>query len=230
MDLRATKDEVSGIWTLDGCEPWTETFTTMIENLKVSKDFKFARYGDGEIYCMNGRNGKNCDGHFYFPTLSMALHKAISPEPEYMVGIQPLSVQHFPKDVDNYFGNFHTLYNADALHNASLSGSLKQFTAALEGRYIILVGPAHLASFFAQCVHIVIPNDNCWTEYTKIKQQIEFHIDGVNNAVVILAASMMSEVLISNFEDAPHTFIDVGSVLDPYCGVKSRRYHFKLNV
>jgi hypothetical protein len=48
--------------------------------------------------------------------------------------------------------------------------------------------------------------------------------------VVLLAASMMSEVLIDDFADHHHTFIDIGSVLDPYCGIKSRRYHHKLKL
>jgi len=39
---------------------------------------------------------------------------------------------------------------------------------------------------------------------------------------------MMSEVLIDQLSYSENTFIDCGSVFDPYVGVKSRRYHHKL--
>jgi hypothetical protein len=228
--MKAVKNEAVGVWDIEGLEPWLETYRNIVEMLKTGKVFKFARYGDGEIYCMNGKTGRNTDSHIYFPELGQALRQTVKEEPEYMVGIQPLSVSHIPQDTTNYFGHFKRLYNADVLHNASIEGQLDKFIQALQGRYIILVGPAHLSSFFENCVHIVLPSLNCWMEYENVRQQIDFHADGINNAVVLLAASMMSEVLISDFEDYHHTFIDIGSVLDPYCGVKSRRYHHKLKI
>lgn len=228
--MEAIKCENTGIWEIRGLEPWEETFTGIVENLKVGKMFKFARYGDGEIYCMKGRQGGNCDNHSYFPDLGSALRQTVSSEPEYMVGIQPMSVSNMPDQVQNYFGHFKTLYNADVLHNASISGRLEEFTRALDGRYVVLVGPPHLADLFTNCVHIVTPSINCWLQFENVRQQLEFHVEGINNAVVLLAASMMSEVLISEFEDYHHTFIDAGSVFDPYCGVKSRRYHYKLKI
>lgn len=228
--MNAVKNEETGTWNITNLEHWTVTYAGMLDNLKSNRSFKFARYGDGEIYCMKGRVGQNCDNHLYFPALGERLKQSISEEPDYMVGIQPLSISHIPQEVENYFGHFKRLYNADVLHNASIEGTLDKFINALRGRYIVLVGPMHLASFFANCVHIVIPPVNCWNEYVNIRQQLEFHIDGINNAVVLLAASMMSEVLISDFSYHHHTFIDVGSVLDPYCGVKSRKYHHKLKV
>jgi hypothetical protein len=228
--MKAFKNEVAGLWHIEGLEHWADTYRTVIENLINKKVFKFARYGDGEIYCMKSKQGQNCDNHIYFPDLGSALRQTIQQEPEYMVGIQPLSISHIPEDVNNYFGHFVKLYNADILHNASIEGHLFKFINALKGRYIILVGPSHLASFFPNCVHIVIPSVNCWVQHEAVKHQIEFHTDGINNAVVLLAASMMSEVLINNFEHYDHTFIDIGSVLDPYVGVKSRKYHHKLKI
>lgn len=225
--MQAIKDE-TGIWNITNLEHWTVTYTTILDNLKDNKAFKFSRYGDGEIYCMKGKHGGNCDNHSYFPDMGAALRQSITEIPNFMVGIQPLSVSHLSEDVQNYFGHINTLYNADVLHNASIDGQLEKFIHALEPRYVVLVGPAHLAGLFPSCVHIVIPSLNCWLQYEHVRQQIEFHIDGINNAVVLLCASMMSEVIISRFEDYPHTFIDCGSVFDPYCGVKSRKYHYKL--
>jgi hypothetical protein len=230
MELKAFKNESSGIWDIQGLEKWTVTYQDMIDKLQSNKAFKFARYGDGEIYCMNGKQGHNCDNHIYFPDLGKALKQTITEEPLYQVGIQPLSISHIPEQVNAYFSHFKRLYNADVLHNASIDRSLNHIMDAMDSRYVILVGPLHLSSLFENCIHIIIPKVNCWLEYVNIKQQIHFHTEGINNAVVLLAASMMSEVLISDFEDYPHTFIDVGSVFDVYCGVKSRKYHYKMSL
>lgn len=220
----ATRDEQTGRWFLDGVESEAVTYENMINNLKDGINFKFARYGDGEIYAMLGRKGANCDGHTYFPDLGKRLIQTIEQEPKYMVGIQPLSVSHLPIQVAGFFGGF-KLYNADVLHSASIDGVLERLFEAISGRYLVVVGPSHLASLF-DGVHIVIPTVNCWLSYGSIKEQLAFHLK--EDAVVLLCASMMSEVLIKDFEDYNCTMIDCGSVFDPYAGVKSRKYHYKL--
>jgi len=228
MNLNAHRDETTGRWFLEGVEPETETYQRILTMLKEGVNFKFARYGDGEIYCMVRTNGHNTDGHEYFPALGERLRQSIEKEPGYMVGIQPLSVSHLTNTVGIYFGHFKRLFNADVLHSASIDGQLSHFFKALEGRYIILCGPAHLASLFPGSVHIVIPDKNCWLQYEAIKEQIDFHL--VDDCVVLLCASMMSEVLISDFADKKITMIDAGSVFDPYVGVNSRKYHHKLSL
>ncbi len=220
----ATKDEITGRWFLEGVEPEKETYERMLSMLKEGINFKFARYGDGEINAMTGKQGANCDGHVYFSDLGDRLIDTVKQEPEYMVGIQPLSVAHLGTHVEGYFGGF-KLYNADVLHSASIDGELDKFFHALEGRYVIVVGPPHLAGLF-DCVHIVIPQVNCWLSYEQIKEQLAYHLK--ENAVVLLSASMTSEIFIYEFRYYNCTMIDTGSVLDPSAGVKSRKYHYKL--
>jgi hypothetical protein len=229
MNLKAHRDEATGRWFMEGVEPETETYQNILKMLKSGTNFKFARYGDGELYCMTGKPGHNTDGHHYFPELGARLRQAVTSGPvDYMVGIQPLSVSHLPEQVAVYFDRINPLYNADVLHSASIDGQLSHFFKALEGRYLILCGPAHLASLFDGSVHIVIPSRDCWLQYQQIREQLEFHL--VKDCVVLLCASMMSEVLIDDFKDYKCTIIDAGSVLDPYAGVKSRKYHDKLEV
>lgn len=232
QNFSASRNDLTGRWTLDGVEPDGMTYSKIVDLLKSQKPFKFSRFGDGEWNCIFNKAGQNCDGHKYFPELGASLRRVILSEPEYLVGIQPLSMSYERTDQIKDFckGLKINWVNADVLHNASIDGKLDQFVNALKGRYIVLVGPVHLANFFVNGVHIIIPNQNCWLEYENIRQQIEFHIEGVNNAVVLLAASMMAEVLLDDFSDYHHTFIDIGSVFDPYCGVKSRRYHHKLKI
>jgi hypothetical protein len=231
--IKAYRDDVTGRWFMDGVEDDKLTYAKIIDDLKSHKAFKFSRFGDGEWNCIFNKKGTNCDGHQYFPSLGESLRRIILSEPNYTVGIQPLSMSYERTEQIKEFckGLNINWVNSDILHNASIDGQLDKFIEAIQGRYVIIVGPPHLASFFeTNVVHIVIPSKDCWLVYEEIRQQIEFHIDGVNNAVVLLAASMMSEVIIDDFADHHHTFIDIGSVLDPYCNVKSRRYHYKLKI
>lgn len=227
--LKATRNDLTGRWQIEGLEPSEKTFDRICEMVRDFVPFKFARYGDGEWLCMFGKEGANCDKHVYFKDLGEQLKKSLIEEPDYMCGIQPLSLTHKIRDkiLDFALDLRIDWYDADAIHSASIDGKLGKLLHALESRYIILIGPAHLATLF-DCVHIVIPSENCWLEYDNVKQNLSFHLKGVKNAVVLLCASMMSEVLISDFKESDHTFIDIGSAFDPLVGVKSRSYHFKL--
>lgn len=230
--IKVRRDEQTGRWFMDGVEDEKITYARIIDNLKSHRPFKFSRYGDGEWNCIFNKQGVNCDGHKYFPDLGQSLRRVILSEPKYIVGMQPLSMSYERSEQIKQLctGLKINWVNADVLHNASIDRVLDKFIFSLDGRYIILVGPPHLYNFFNHCVHIAIPTVNCWLEYENVRQQIEFHIEGVNDAVVLLAASMMSNVIVDDFAGYPHTFIDVGSVFDPYCNVRSRRYHHKLKI
>lgn len=219
-----------GTWDVTGIQPWRYTFENICRMLREKKQFKFARYGDGEIFCMDGKQGHNTDGHMYFPDLGEALRVAAK-RATYMVGLQPLSM-HNQHNLAYFEGK--TIYNADALHNASIHGILDEFVQSLQHRFVVLVGPKHLSKLPFYHMHIEIPSINCWMEYEMICEEIgvltnqEFIKQ--ESIVIILCASMMSEVIIDRFRDATCTFVDAGSVFDPMVGVKSRRYHHKLKI
>jgi hypothetical protein len=205
----------------------TLSFEEICQMIKEETPFKFARYGDGEIYCMEGRKGTNCDKHEYFPDLGQRLKETLK-DPDYYIGIQNLLITHLKDKLIKYLSHL-KIYNGDVLHRASIAGKMDEFFKAVQGRYIILVGPPHLAGLF-DCVHIVTLPVNCWNKYKKVKADLGFHLMGVKNPLVIFCASMMSGVLIHDFRNVEATMIDCGSVFDPYVGVKSRTYHHKLNV
>jgi hypothetical protein len=226
MELKAHKEESTGRWTLEGVEPSEETFNDMCLMLETKVNFKFARYGDGEFMCMSGHIGCNKDKHQFFPNLGQALNDAFYSNPKYMVGIQPLSVQgglyqralQFAQGPKN-------IYDADVLHSASIDGRLGEFLESLRGRNAIIVGPEHLRPLYLKM--ITIPSVNCWLEYATTKEKIARTLK--DDDVLLLCASMMSEVLIHDFKNAKCTIIDCGSVFDPYVGKLSRSYHHKLN-
>lgn len=220
----ATKNEITGRWTLSGVEPSVETFSKIVSMIRSGQKFKFARYGDGEINCMNGKQGRNCDSHEYYTDLGKRLRETVKKEPDYMVGIQPLAVSHMEESVKKYFGHFKKLYDSDAIHSASIDGRMGELFEALKLRKVILVGPSHLFDM-GEWEHIVTPDRNCWLQYDEIKKQVLIHAEPDN--VVLLCCGMMAEVLLPEVDA---TVIDIGSAFDPYVGVFSRRYHHKLKL
>lgn len=232
VNLKAWKHEQTGRWHLEGrVEPDDVTFNSFVYMLHNRINFKFSRFGDGEFNAITGKIGTNCDGHEYFPDLGAELNRVLLSSPDYFVGIQPLTVSLNKTEINILIEAAGIEWlNADVLHNASIDGKLHEFLAALQDRQVIIVGPDHLMSFKPQSAYIIIPPVNCWKAYESTCKQIEFHLAGMTNAVVLLCASMMSEVIIDRFKDVDHTFIDCGSVFDPYFNVKSRKYHHKLDI
>ena len=49
----------------------------LINHLDNDEPFIFAKFGDGEGYCMDGRIGENCDRHPYSPELGKRLQKSL---------------------------------------------------------------------------------------------------------------------------------------------------------
>ncbi len=233
--FKAVKEE-TGLWQIEGLPDWRDTFALMIHSIEEGANFKIARYGDGEAICMLQVPGKkeNCDGHEYFPDLGVALRRSFSEN--VTVGIQPLllTTEHGAKFMDILYKNLTGPYvNADVLHNASIDLRLSHFLEAIDKskRPLIVVGPAHLRELFIEPIAFIgIPDKNCWLTYKETVEKLRKALSGETNAIVLLCASMMSEVLIKDFEYADHTFIDCGSVFSPFAGVKNRKYHHNLKL
>lgn len=229
MELISSKDETTGRWTLQGVEPSEVTFKRMLLMLDEGQNFKFARYGDGEFMCMAGHLGCNKDKHEFFADLGLALNDAFYSRPDYMVGIQPLSVQgglyrralQFGPGPDN-------IYDADVLHSASIDGKLQQFLDVMKNRRTVMVGPGYLTEKKLTDAHVLIPNLNCWMNYEGIMYRLKREIKP--DDVVLLCASMMSEVILHELTREPITIIDCGSVFDPLAGKLTRSYHHKLTL
>src|SRR3972149_4339318 len=230
MDLKAHRDESTGRWTLEGVEPSEVTFERMCKMLLEGENFKFARYGDGEFLCMAGKIGKNCDGHEYFPDLGMALNDAFYSDPKYMVGIQPLSVNGglYQKAISQREGYPKNIYDADVLHSASIDGKMHLFFDSIKKRDVFMVGPKHLFPFFSH--GIIIKDSNCWNDYKSITEGLQNMLSKIQGNVMLMCASMMTEVLINDLQNSNNTIIDCGSVFDPYVNKLSRSYHHKLKL
>lgn len=224
----------SALRMLAALERWLpdDPFEDMVRMLNEGTAFAFSRFGDGEFNAVFGGVGANCDGHPYYPDLGLRLRKIVESQPDYLMGLQPLAVMVFGTRRIWELSKGAQWVLADALHNASLECQLDSFFDALTDRRTWLVGPEHLHAFSKSkgWSHQRVPAKDCWAEYTEILHHLENSISDSGD-VVLFCASMMSNVLIDDlFRLAPeNTYIDAGSVFDPYTGVISRAYHKELD-
>ena len=195
-------------------------YDDIIHNIDNYIDFSFSRFGDGEMFCMEGKEGMNCDRHEYFPDLGKALRNVLK-NPKGVMGLMPKAEKLRSCSVDWVDGR--------CFCDALIDGDLDRFMEALRYRYIIVVGPWHLRNLKYIDDFIKVPYRNAWLEYDRIKDEIE-SAKATNTDVIIYACGMMAPVLIHALYNKNITQIDVGAVFDPYCGVHSRLYHKDLKL
>ena len=205
---------------------------TYIDKLRKWETFKFARYGDGEwtaILKPDPTKG-NCDGHAYTYELSADLAKTIvEPSDKIEYGIQPLSIATMGDAINTYVGPGKIKWtNADVFHAASEVRELAPFADALRERKPIIVGGRqwNKGGWLNPKAFIQIPLRGVYDYKDEILELIrKIPLKG---EVILLACSMLAEVIIYELRDTDATIIDIGSVFDPWLGVLNRGYHQNL--
>lgn len=208
-----------------------DPFDEICRNLADRTAFSFSRFGDGEFNAILGLEGANCDGHRYFPDMGERLRGILNQGPGYMMGLQPLAVMiHGAKRILPFSGGIRWVL-ADCLQWALVEGRLGKLFDALAGREVLLVGPEHLQELAGSkgWDRIPVPSRDCWLAYEETLESSKGVLPAAD-AVVLLCASMMSNVLIDDLYNwnPANTYLDLGSILDPYVGVNSRIYHGEL--
>lgn len=194
------------------------TFEELCNKLVSGERFALSRWNDGEQNCIDGKGTHNCDGHKYFDDLGKAL-KDITQKPQryYMAAGIFWDKSKYPNIkwsngrifVDEYVANEIT----------KLFEILKNIPCAI-------VGNSQFRDFdeFA-FEHILISDKNCWLDYKNIRDNIL----NSSHEVILCCAGMMTKVLVDELWDKK-TIIDMGSVLDPYCGNITRSYQIAYTI
>lgn len=217
-------------------------YQQLLNKIKSKENFTFSRFGDGEVNCIMGDYGNptNCDGHQYFRAMGMALYKVIKSKPMYYMGLQPL-VQRLRGEDEDFKELIEGVnwIDSDIIHNASIKHGLNDLFEALKERNIILIGNEDLyemalkigGSMVDPVMHIIISKVDAWNEFDQTIKRLREIIR--KDDVVLYCAGMMSGVMMDQIYSQVGnnvTQIDIGSAFDPYCGIKSRSYHHKLEI
>lgn len=211
-----------------------------IEYINSKQNFSFSRWGDGEWNCIlqpNDNKG-NCDKHKYFESLSKQLQDVLKSNPEYYLGMQNFAINQNGENINKWLfeNNVNTQWqDADIFHKASIKGQFFSFFEALQNRDVILVGPKRIVSSTKLSIEgfiIEVQDQDCWLQKNNTVESIKNLIDleDKKNFVVLICASMTANVIVDDLYNwsKENTYLDMGSVFEPYTGHSNRTYHKKL--
>lgn len=229
-----SRDDATGKWSVEGL-PTEPIYEKILYNLEHQIPFSFSRLGDGEFNAIFGKQGGNVDGHEYFPDMGAELKRIVLSEPEYIVGIQPLSMSHYRDEVVEFAGDLDIDWvNSDVLHDANIKEQLKRFFDVLHDQQIIMIAPARLQGVpLSYGRFIEVPLKNCWLEKDKIEEKLFEILPQVDYAVLLFCAGMPTNVMIDDmykYYGDKVTMIDTGSIFDVHCGFNTRSYHKKMKI
>lgn len=202
-------------------------YNTILNKINNEEPFAFTRWGDGEWYNVNKKEGQNCDGNIYYKDLGDELLKIVSEKQDYYLGTQTLinySIQESKKYPQNWI-------DADIFHKASINDNLYKFIASLEKKHIVYIGNKSLDKLTFINEFIEIPLNNCWKNKELIIEKVKNTLSG-SFKIYLFSSGMATNYFIHQLwlENKNNIYIDVGSVFDPYVGKKTRGYHKNIKI
>lgn len=207
--------------------------------IREARPLSVARYGDGEWSAIV-RDRQTCiEQRLDLPGMREALMQSITRaprDPAYWLACHPNqprgNIEAWLRE--NQPAWLHWLDNR-TFYRASMHGELFPFVDALRtmSAPLVIIGPAHLRKLSAVLPvagFIEIPPVNAWFEMAAILEACEAW-RGIPTCFSISAGPTSSPLVwrlfARGFGDG--WLLDVGSLWDVYCGVKSRSYHNRIN-
>lgn len=200
----------------------------------IRPGYSFVRYGNGEWDLILGKNWRTGSKTQYFTDdLREAMRETLLQHNGETLGMQRpayLNKCGLWGPGQNWLRKNNLISlpwrEGDVLHDASVAGRLQLFVEAIRGS-VAVIGPDHLSALPFADQHIKVPPTNAWGAVDKILKEASV----LRDCVVLVSAGPAAKVLIHRLHalDRGCAIIDTGAVLDPYCGVMSRRYMYNRN-
>lgn len=205
------------------------TLDKYIKKLKIGETFAFSRFGDGEWLNIRKTPGQNCDGNIYYSSLGDRLAEIVSNRQDYILGAQDYKKWNLLSDVEKYPVN--NWVDADVFHKASMEGNIHLLFDILDEVHVVYIGNKSLSTLTFINEFIEIPFKNVWLEYNEVLEKI-INTFSDKPKTYLFSAGMCSNVFIDDLWKCnnKNTYIDVGSVFDPYVGRNTRSYHKNLKL
>jgi len=194
--------------------------------LRDEVPFAFSRFGDGEWLAISQSqpDGVNCDGNKYYKDLGKRLEEIISKKRDYYIGHQNVDAYTLKKDYPQDW------VNSDIFHELSEIQGLDYLFDLLKDVHVVYVGNKSLSSLPFVDEFVEISYNNVWDNYNDVLDEIKTKMNDEMHKTFLLSAGMACEAFVHdlwNFNKY-NTYMDVGSVFDPYVGRKTRSYHHRL--
>lgn len=218
--------------------------TFYVNKLKNGETFSLSRFGDGEIHCMLGEQGKNCDGCDYRPDLAEALRNSLShTEPDYYYGLGRV----LPTDavllgnILRRVGSPVTQWvDSGVIAHAVWDGEFYPLLEQLRKMAVVIISNKDVAAISPDILKyqhfIEVPHCNTWEEKDRVINDIMLCHTTLRRGhptVYLFSCGMTSSVLVSELHGnirnshgviGRNWLIDIGHVWDAFIGKKSRSY------
>lgn len=203
-------------------------WTNYIEN---NINFSFIKFGDGEFYCMMGKDGENCDGHKYTPELAVKLYDAwyffntldniyIAEWAGHKPGMNYLTEsEKFQLDLISKTNVNVSFVNFEILLQNTLSEEKFNFFRSIKksNNKKIFVGPDRLSGvveFLNIDKFVSVPLVNAFSNYDEILKNIEVEVD--DNCIFMFSSGLPTKSFINKIleKNKKVTCLDIGSGFD----------------
>ena len=210
---------------------YTQNFDHYFDMIKNNEHFRYSRFNDGELIAIIGKTPHrcNCDGHKYFPEMSVELRQVLL---NYKYS-EDYVLESFD-DWHNQLSHVKNILNELKSVNPELcflhtdfiriahEQEIEKYILLLEelkNKNLVIVGPDYLSELkrFFTFTHIKIPIKNCYLVKNDIINQIQDINAGSDNNYYLFSASMPTKIIIDAFKtDNKNTYLDWGSVWDTF--------------
>ena len=213
---------------------------SLCDRLKKNEQTIFVKYGDGEISCMIGIQGHNCDNDPYTPALRSGLIQSLLyyiQHPNAYVGkwhglegqaqMQQL-LQMFVSGEQPKWVDYHLVMNDDTAFTKPSMYTFLETIQNLNRKKIIFTNAANhrMMDLFKAQAHIVVPPNNWFKDFEQYLEQLEKEM--TDNCVLFTAAGQGSKVMIAFLTAKYPTLscVDIGSSFDFICQKQKSRAWF----
>lgn len=209
-------------------EIYKQFLNEFIENIKKNKNFSFTKIGDGELACIRGDKGANCDGQTYSASLGIELFNAyrsladlenifLATQPDEQWRMRDVEQSVFEGNTKNFFDN---IYDMLLQRTGEQIEEKKLFYKAIKDskRKKIFIGNNKLNSVveMLNIDHFIeVPEHNAYDSIDKICEELYKYIS--DDCIILLSAGLISKVLMHKALQMNKniTCIDAGSAFDP---------------
>lgn len=197
-----------------------------VDKLKKGEHFSLARYGDGELYCMWGKQGQNSNGCRYSPELRAALLDSLKHKTDsnFYYGLQRV----LPKDELRAKKEYPdvTWHDSEFLSEAVAQGKLYPFIEQLRKMDVMVVGNKSIWQATSDIlnweVFCEVPSSNAYDKKDLTKNIRDF-LQRSKDIVILFSCGMAANAFISELHgQIDGWLIDVGHIWDPFTGNMSR--------
>ncbi len=213
------------------------TTEEVASRIQENKQIVFVKYGDGEINCMTGMQGHNCDNDPYTPYLRNELiHSFIFyiDHPEFYVGkwhgdeanLRMQSLLHMLDKKEPTWADYHLVMNDNYFYKRGGMFKLLQSIQLSPRKKIILSNEQNIRmkELFGADAYIVVPGNNWFEHFPHYFNQVVSEL--TPDCLVFTSAGMGSKVMIAELLKVMPTIscIDFGSSFDLLCRKKKSRW------